>query len=224
MFIACNMSAVSGPRHSPMMSRSGRMRSAFFTRSRSATAPPPSGSAGSASILATCRCCSCNSAVSSIVTTRSESGMNTDKALSKVVLPAPVPPETMRLMRALTQAARKSSISGASDSLTRRSWAVSGRVPKRRIDTSGPLSAGGLRTMFKRLPSGSRASTMRDLSSIERPEPVSIRRTTCNKCSSSSKAASEVSSRPRRSKYSCRGPLMKTSVISWSRKRPSMGP
>src|SRR5450432_2124976 len=34
VFIACNMSKASSPRHSPRMMRSGRMRSAFLTSSR----------------------------------------------------------------------------------------------------------------------------------------------------------------------------------------------
>jgi hypothetical protein len=34
VFIACSISSASAPRHSPTTIRSGRMRSAFFTRSR----------------------------------------------------------------------------------------------------------------------------------------------------------------------------------------------
>ena len=39
VFIAWSMSSVSGPRHSPTMIRSGRIRSAFLTRSRVVTSP-----------------------------------------------------------------------------------------------------------------------------------------------------------------------------------------
>ena len=42
VFIACSMSSTSPPRHSPMMMRSGRIRRAFFTRSRATTSPLPS--------------------------------------------------------------------------------------------------------------------------------------------------------------------------------------
>ena len=41
VFIACSMSSTSPPRHSPMMMRSGRIRSAFLTRSRASTSPSP---------------------------------------------------------------------------------------------------------------------------------------------------------------------------------------
>ena len=63
-----------------------------------------------ASILATCGCCNSSSAVSSTVTTRSVSGMNRERALSRVVFPLPVPPEMMMFTRRRTQAVRKSSI------------------------------------------------------------------------------------------------------------------
>src|SRR5215831_14334104 len=46
VFMACSMSSVSGPRHSPMMMRSGRIRRAFFTRSVAVMAPLPSMFAG----------------------------------------------------------------------------------------------------------------------------------------------------------------------------------
>ena len=39
VFIAWSMSSVSGPRHSPMMIRSGRIRRAFLTRSVAVIAP-----------------------------------------------------------------------------------------------------------------------------------------------------------------------------------------
>ena len=49
VFMACNMSIVSSPRHSPTTIRSGRMRNAFFTRSRMVTSPVPSMEADRAS-------------------------------------------------------------------------------------------------------------------------------------------------------------------------------
>ena len=61
---------------------------------------------GRVSIRTTCGCWSRSSAASSIVATRSSSGMNDDRAFSSVVLPLPVPPEMMMLIRALMQADR----------------------------------------------------------------------------------------------------------------------
>ena len=111
VFMAWSMSRASGPRHSPTMIRSGRMRSALRTRSRVVTSPSPSMLAGRVSIRTTCGCWSRSSAASSIVATRSSAGMNADRAFSSVVLPLPVPPEIMMLTRALMQADRNSIIS-----------------------------------------------------------------------------------------------------------------
>ena len=60
----------------------------------------------------TCGCCSCSSAASSMVTRRSLSEMKADSALSIVVLPEPVPPEMIVVMRAFTAAASTSPIAG----------------------------------------------------------------------------------------------------------------
>ena len=54
----------------------------------------------------TCSCCSWSSAASSMVTMRSSSGMNDDSTLSRVVLPVPVPPETMMFSRPTDAAPR----------------------------------------------------------------------------------------------------------------------
>ena len=75
VFMAWSMSSASPPRTSPTMMRSGRMRSAFRTRSRMRTSPSPSMFGGRASSRTTWRCCSWSSAASSIVTMRSSSGM-----------------------------------------------------------------------------------------------------------------------------------------------------
>ena len=56
VFIACIISKASSPRHSPIMMRSGRMRSAFFTRSRWRISPFPSMLGGRVSSLPTCNC------------------------------------------------------------------------------------------------------------------------------------------------------------------------
>ena len=102
--IAASMSSASGPRTSPTMIRSGRMRSALRTSRRTVTSPRPSSDAGRASRRTTCACCRRSSAASSTVTIRSPSGMNDDSALSVVVLPEPVPPLTRTFSRARTAA------------------------------------------------------------------------------------------------------------------------
>ena len=77
--------------------------------------------AGRVSIRTTCGCWSRSSAASSIVATRSSSGMNDERALSSVVLPLPVPPEMIMLIRAWMHAERNSIISGVSALLATRS-------------------------------------------------------------------------------------------------------
>ena len=99
VFIACSMSIASAPRISPRMMRSGRMRSAFLTRSRMVISPLPSRLGGRVSSRTTCGCCSCSSAASSMVTMRSPLSIICDIALSSVVLPEPVPPEMRMLSR-----------------------------------------------------------------------------------------------------------------------------
>ncbi len=79
------------------------------------------------------------------------------------------------LIRAFTQAERKSSISWVIDRLARSSLIKSGLAPKRRIETSGPSKARGWMIAFKRLPSGSRASTIGHVSSTRRPTRPTIR-------------------------------------------------
>ena len=66
VFIAWSMSRASPPRHSPTMTRSGRMRRVAFMQSRAVTAPVPSMLAGRVSRRIQCSLASCNSAESSI--------------------------------------------------------------------------------------------------------------------------------------------------------------
>ena len=69
--------------------------------------PRPSMLAGRASSASTWSWWSWSSLASSTVTMRSSVGMNDDSTLSVVVLPVPVPPETITLSRPTTQACRK---------------------------------------------------------------------------------------------------------------------
>jgi hypothetical protein len=56
---------------------------------------------------------------------------------------------------------------------------------KRRIESSGPSTASGGMIAFTREPSGSRASTIGELSSTRRPTPLTIRSMTRSRCLSS---------------------------------------
>ena len=85
---ACSMSSASAPRTSPTTMRSGRIRSAARTSSRTATPPTPSAFGGRASSRTTCGWPSRSSAVSSMVTIRSVCGTACDKVFSSVVFPA----------------------------------------------------------------------------------------------------------------------------------------
>ena len=106
VFMAWSMSSASPERHSPTTMRSGRIRRQLRTRSRMVTSPRPSMFGGRASSVSTCSWWSWSSLASSTVTMRSSEGMNEDSTLRVVVLPVPVPPETMTFRRPTTQACR----------------------------------------------------------------------------------------------------------------------
>ena len=50
-----------------------------------------------------------------MVAMRSTSGMKLDSTLSKVVLPEPVPPETMRFLRSFTHSSRNRTIDSSTE-------------------------------------------------------------------------------------------------------------
>jgi hypothetical protein len=75
VFIACSMSSVSAPRHSPTTIRSGRIRKLLISKSRIVIRPLPSMFGGRDSRRTTCGWRNCSSAASSIVTIRSVVGM-----------------------------------------------------------------------------------------------------------------------------------------------------
>ena len=120
-----------------------------------------------------------------MVTIRSRSEMKPESTLSSVVLPAPVPPLISALSRALTQCDRKSSIGRVSARTVTRSSAFSRSAGNRRIDRSGPSTASGGTMAFTRDPSGRRASTIGELSSIRRPTALTMRSMTRNRWRSS---------------------------------------
>ncbi len=199
MFIAWSMSSVSAPRTSPTMIRSGRMRRAFRTSSRIRTSPWPSMFGGRDSSVITCSCWSWSSAASSIVTMRSSSGTNADIAFSIVVLPVPVPPEMRMFSLPLTQAARNCAAFAVSEPNAIRSSIVYGSRENFRIVSVGPRSASGGMIALTRLPSGRRASTIGDDSSMRRPTCETILSMIRSRWASSTKRTSVCSILPARS-------------------------
>ena len=157
------------------MIRSGRIRSALRTSRRIVTSPRPSRFGGRASSRTTCGWRSRSSAASSIVTIRSPSPTKLDSALSVVVLPEPVPPQTRIVARARTARARKSSSGRVSVPLATRSSGENPARRKRRIVSAGPSSASGGSTTLIREPSGNRASASGSASSARRPSGARIR-------------------------------------------------
>ena len=134
-----------------------------------------------------------------MVTMRSWSGMNEDRQLRSVVFPEPVPPETRMLSRERTMARSTATISGVSVPRRIRSSTVSALRPKRRMESSGPSRASGGMMAFTREPSGRRASTMGELSSMRRPTRDTMRSMICSRCWSSRKMTGVGSSLPSRS-------------------------
>ena len=125
--------------------------------------------------------------------------MNDDSAFSIVVLPVPVPPLIRQFSFAFTQAARNASISGVALLMATRSLIRSGEPPKRRIESTGPSMASGGMMAFTREPSGRRASTIGDDSSMRRPTRETMRLMICCRCALSRKRTLVSSSLPKRS-------------------------
>jgi hypothetical protein len=130
--------------------------------------------------------------------------MNAERALSIVVFPDDVPPETMMFIRARTHAARSSAVAGSR--LLRLSSSSSPyALGKSRIVTVGPLSTSGGRTTCTRAPrgmrssGGRRASTIGLDSSTRRLTVETMRSMVCRSCSSDANAAETRSTWPNRS-------------------------
>ena len=193
------MSKASGPRTSPMMMRSGRMRSALRTSSRCGTAPTPSILGARVSICTTCGCCSRSSTASSIVMMRSRLSMPRETALSKVVLPEPEPPQISTLARIRATTSRKRAIAGDRLALRTMSSSVRLYLGNLRIEIVPPLRTSGPSTMLTRLPSASRASTSGLASSMRRPTAAAMRCATLTTCWTSRKRAAVFSNLPSRS-------------------------
>ncbi len=100
-------SRLSACRTSPTTMREGRIRSASFTRRRSGISPVPSSDGCRHCIEATSRWGMRSSKTSSQVTIRSRAGTADARQLSRVVLPAWVPPATRTFSPDATAASRK---------------------------------------------------------------------------------------------------------------------
>ena len=93
-----------------------------------------------------------------------------------------------------------------------------------RIVTSGPLSDSGGMIAFTRLPSGRRASTIGEDSSMRRPTCATILLMIRRRCDSSLKRTEVWDSRPARSTQTSKGPLTMISETVSSASRRSIGP
>ncbi len=200
VFIAWSMSRASPPRTSPTMIRSGRIRRALRTRSRTVTCPLPSTLGGRASSATTCDLCKRSSAASSIVISRSSSGMNADRIPRRVVLPLPAPPLTTTFARPRTHAERNRMPRGPMLPWRTMSSPESGIGANVLIVSTGPRSERGGTIACTLLPPGSRASTQGDAWSTRRPRGPTMRSIRCRTDSSPSNSrSSTLSIRPSRS-------------------------
>ncbi len=174
---AMSRSRLSAWRTSPTMIRDGRIRRASLTKRRSGTSPRPSRLDWRHCIDTTSRMGIFSSKTSSHVMTRSRGGMAADRQLSRVVLPACVPPATRMLRPAATAACRKTAASRVRVPRRTRSSRWSALTTNLRTLTAQCSRVMSGMTTCNRLPSGSVASTKGDDRSIRRPDDLSIRST-----------------------------------------------
>ena len=158
VFMACSRSNASGPRTSPTMMRSGRMRRQFLTRSRMVISPSPSRLGGRVSSRTTWGCCSCSSAESSQVMMRSSLSIEPVRQLRSVVLPEPVPPEISTLQRTRPMISSSVLASGEIDLYLTSCSSLRRSFLNLRMVSAGPSIASGGAMTLTRLPSGRRAS------------------------------------------------------------------
>ena len=187
-------------------------------------APRPSRLAGRDSNVTTCCCCKRSSAASSMVTIRSLSGIKEESTFSVVVLPEPVPPDTIIFKRAFTQASRNSAISSLNVPKPTKLSMESGFFVNLRIVTQGPISDNGGTMALTREPSARRASTRGDASSIRLPKGDTMRSIIFIKWASSWNCTLVSCNLPLRSTNIFLGPLIITSVMLSSFSKGSIGP
>ena len=180
---------------------------------------------GRASSRSTWRWFSFSSAASSIVTMRWSSGIAVESAFSSVVLPVPVPPEIRMFSSARTQRLRKSTV--VSGERAEPDQVVQVEPLARRTcgsSRSGPVSDSGGMIALTRLPSGRRASTIGEDSSMRRPTWATILLMIRRRCDSSVNRTGVSYSRPSRSTQTSYGPLTMISVTVSSASSRSSGP
>ena len=105
----------------------------------------------------------------------SSGGTWQERALSSVVLPLPVPPETAMLLRARTAQMSKRRTLRSTEPLSTMSCKVMTREVNVLIVSIGPSSASGGTMAFTRCPCARRAFTIGDDSSIRLPSWPMIR-------------------------------------------------
>ena len=186
--------------------------------------PSPSMFFGRDSSRSTCRWLSWSSAASSIVTIRSLSGTVSERAFRNVVLPEPVPPEIRMFSSALMQLSRNEDASSEIVPISISSAMWNRFCANFRIVSSGPDRDSGGMIAFTREPSGRRASTSGDDSSIRRPIWPTIFVMIRRRCDESLKVSVVGESRPARSIQMSRGPLTMISEIVGSERSRSSGP
>jgi hypothetical protein len=158
---------------------------------------------GNTSRPSTCGLVSRSSAASSIVMTRSSSGMNAERTPRSVVLPEPVPPETTRFALPRTHAARNASARGPSVPPRTSCSGVNGTGANFRTLSAGPQSERGETIACTRELSESRPFTQGDVPSTWRPKgrddplrPAYGDSEGCNASTASSGRKSSVSRNP----------------------------
>ena len=145
-------------------------------------------------------------------------------AFNSVVFPEPVPPETTMLSRQRAAISRTRATGVVMLPFATIVSRVIRRLENFRIVMQGPSSASGGKTMFTRLPSGSRQSTNGLASSMRRPTAEAI---FCARTASCWLSRNRVEVRdilPAISTKTLSGPLIMTSVTRSSCNNPSSGP
>ena len=150
--------------------------------------------------------------------------MNDESTLSVVVLPVPVPPDTMTLSRPTTQASTNRATAALIVPKLMRSSTWKGSEANLRMVRNGPPMARGWITELTREPSGRRASTMGVASSMRRPTWPTILSMMRRRWVSSTNETGTRSILPWRSTNTLSGPFTMTSVTSTSFRKRSMGP
>ena len=134
-----------------------------------------------------------------MVTMRSPRSIICDMALSRVVLPEPVPPEISTLSRARDAMRSTAAICGDRLAVFSIVSRVIFLVENLRIEMLGPSIASGGMMMLTRLPSARRASTSGVVSSTRLPTAETIREAMFMTWRLSRKTTPEISSLPLRS-------------------------